>query len=1136
MGIELHRSDRPEALANEFAALLRSAPADVFTPEVVVVAARGVERWLAQQLSHSLGVTMGDDGVCAGLQILAPQSLIGLLLGRERDDPWQPDRLVWPTLAAIDELVGSAHFEALAQHLGAGPTISGDTAAERERRARRSRRYAVARRIAGLFASYARERPQLVIDWEAGATTDGQRKALPDDFLWQPILWRRTAELVLASGEAHESVVERHHRVVSGLSTGTLTLDLPARLSFFGHTRLPTSERELLFALGTHREVHLWVPHPSRQLWTDLAGRGSVGARVDDRSAEAVRHPLLATLGRDVRELQETLTTGELSVHEPVAAAASATARLGLLQADIRANRAPDEGRPTSADDLSIQVHACHGSARQVEVLREVLLWLLAEGQGNLQPRDILVMCPDIEHFAPLIQAAFGLRLIPTAGEAAPSQHPGQGLRVQLADRALRATNPIVDLAHRILEIVAGRLTVTDVLDLASHEAVRSRFGFDEDSLARLDRWVTDSGVRWGYDAQHRAEYGLRDIDANTWTRGMDRIALGVAVAGNSDGPASAHVPIDDIGSRDIEVVGRFLELLERLKVAADTIRGPSPADPSQQAGVLTAGEWMSWLSSTIDALADTPLDQHWQVAQLKRDLAAIGAAGHHTSLRLSDIRVLLNQRWGARPGRANFRTGAVTVCTMVPMRSVPHRAVVVLGIDDDVYPRSPITDGDDILAREPMVGERDTRSEDRELLLDAVMAASEHFVAIYSGFDERNGSRRPPAVPLQELIAVAARTATAPGDGPGSVDDDPAEPSFVRHHPLQAFDERNFQADGPLPGGTFDRLALDGAKALRHFHTTPPNRHDFLNDPLAKQPVTAVTVDELVAFLQNPAREFLRTRLEVTVPRELDEANNSLPIAIDGLEQWEIGDRVLRLVLDGVPLDDALTREVARGSFPPGALGQPAQSAIRATVESISTDVRASAPRSVEVRVDLPPIDDNGPVRLTGVISRVHDNLLWVPTYSTISAKHIAGAWVRLLALAVAEPDREHRAQLSGKKGGLQLRSPVPTHAAELLYDLVRYRQSGLRFPMGVPPRTACDFTLAYGGSQPGDGPALRRALDRSRTAWEGDKFPGENDDPWWALVLGAHSPVESLNRRDGLSYFAPRIWTPIHDHGGIP
>lgn len=1134
MGIALHRSDRPETLAREFAALLRDDPADVFAPEVVVVPARGVERWLAQQLSHSLGATTGDDGVCAGLQIMTPHSLAGMLLGRDRDDPWQPDRLVWPTLRAIDELVGSTHFEAITHHLGAGPPLD-DQQAEWERNARHSRRYAVARRIAGLFASYARERPSLLDDWEAGRSTDGQGAELPPDFAWQPILWRRTVELVLEQSGTAESVTRRHRRVVGELSAGAAELDLPARLSFFGHTRLPASEIELLFALDACRDIHLWLPHPSPGLWADLRATTRVGPRVEDRSALAARHPLLATLGRDIRELQQVLSGGPVTVYDPQESSSTRTDRLGLLQADVRANRLPDETRTVAADDVSIQVHACHGRARQVEVLREVLTALLADGRGDLQPRDILVMCPDIQEFAPLIQATFGLSLVPSRGHVPGSHHPGQRLRVQLADRSLGATNPLIDLAHRVVGLVAGRMTVSEVLDLATHEAVRARFGFDEDALDRVGGWLADAGVRWGYDARHRREYGLGEIDVNTWVRGLDRIALGVAVAADTDGPSASRVPVDDIGSRDIEGVGRFLEFVERLEVAADAARGRR-GDDGRATGVMPAREWMRWLRDTIARLADTPPDGQWQFTQLARELDAVSdTAGDRTTLRLNDVRVMLEQRWGARPTRANFRTGAVTVCTMVPMRSVPHRAVVVLGVDDGVFPRSPVVDGDDVLARRPRVGERDPRSEDRQLLLDAVMAASETFVAIYSGFDERNGSRRPPAVPLQELIAAAARTAVAPGDGLRvGADDDAPSPSFVRHHPLQAFDERNFEKDGPLTGGTFDTASLAGAEALRAFRAGPPSPTVFLDEPLPVRPVTAVTVDELVAFLQNPAREFLRARLDVTVPRDADEIDDSIPIELDGLEKWQIGERVLEQVLQGMALEEALDREVVRGTLPPGDLGGRARQEIAAAVTSIASGHDGSSARSVDVRIDLASdAFDGGRARLSGVVGGIHQDTLWVWTYSTISAKHVAAAWVRLLALAVAEPGREHLAQLAGKKGSRQLSSPDPAAAEKILVDLVRVRQSGMRFPMGVPPKTASEFARTYRPGT-GDPAAVQRALDRARRTWEGARYSGENDDPWWRLVLGPGAPVEDLNRLRAIEHFAPRIWGPIHAHGG--
>src|SRR6202020_2976548 len=116
-------------------------------------------------------------------------------------------------------------------------------------------------------------------------------------------------------------------------------------------------------------------------------------------------------------------------------------------------------------------------------------------------------------------------------------------------------------------------------------------------------------------------------------------------------------------------------------------------------------------------------------------------------------VRVPLFERLQGRPPRANFRTGHLTVCTLMPMRSVPHRVVCLLGLDDGAFPRRTARDGDDLLLSEPRVGDRDHRSEDRQLLLDALLAAQEALIITYSGSDELTNAPLPSAVPVGELF-----------------------------------------------------------------------------------------------------------------------------------------------------------------------------------------------------------------------------------------------------------------------------------------------------------------------------------------------------------------------------------------------
>jgi hypothetical protein len=105
--LHLHRAPRTDLLADQLGDLLARPLEDPFATELVLVPARGVERWLSQRLSHRLGRRSDGsgalDGVCAGVEFRSPRSLVAELTGTVQDDPWAPDALAWPLLEVIDE-------------------------------------------------------------------------------------------------------------------------------------------------------------------------------------------------------------------------------------------------------------------------------------------------------------------------------------------------------------------------------------------------------------------------------------------------------------------------------------------------------------------------------------------------------------------------------------------------------------------------------------------------------------------------------------------------------------------------------------------------------------------------------------------------------------------------------------------------------------------------------------------------------------------------------------------------------------------------------------------------------------------------------------------------------------------------
>ncbi|MGH8868433.1 MAG: exodeoxyribonuclease V subunit gamma [Actinomycetes bacterium] len=1085
----VHRASSGTVLARGLADVLAAPPADPFAGEIVAVPAKGVERWLAQRLSHVLGAQAGD-GVCANVDFPWPSRMLDdavQSVSAEHADAverWAPQRSVWPLLDCIDSAVpAEAWCRQLAQHLGAGGGAGAGAGSADV--GDRGRRLAVASRLAQLFDEYGQSRPEMVCAWADGRDEQGDGTRLDGDLCWQAELWRRLRDRLGTPAPAE---------LLSGACTRLrdepdLT-GLPERLSVFGASRLSPSRLSVLAALAEHRDVHLWLCHASPALWETVrralpARARAVRRRRDDKARGALTNPLLTSLSRDVLELQHLVTrctpgfTDVLHESDPLP-----DTLLGRLKHDLAADRVPHDPPPLDPADRTVQVHACHGRTRQVEVLREVVVGLLADDPG-LEPRDVLVMCPDVETFAPIVAATFSL------GAGDDAAHPAARLRVRLADRALRQTNALLAVLSQLLELGTSRLTASQVLDLAGTPAVRQRFGFDDDEIERLRDWTVGAGVRWGLDGDHRRTWQLGDVVQGTWRAGLDRLLLGVAMEGAFESFGDV-VPLDDVASSDIDLAGRLAELVDRLHAAQDLMSGRH-----------TAGEWMAGLEAAALGLAATTRETAWQQLQLRGELDDIAdtAAGSEALLGLADVRVLLDGVLSGRPTRASFRTGTLTVCTLVPMRSVPHRVVCLLGLDDGVFPRQSIRDGDDVLAREPWVGERDPRSEDRQLLLDAIGAAEERLVVTYTGADERTGADVPPAVPLGELLDALDRTSTA-DDGRRVRD------AVTTHHPLQPFDPRNFTAGG-LPTDrpfSFDPLGYAGAVAAAGVRTDPAL---FLATPLPPQPPADVSLAGLQRLLVHPARGFLRQRLQVAETRGEDEPADALPIALDNLELWAVGERVLTERLAGLDVSACMALEQQRGSLPPGPLGVACLRRVGPAVEELlhaSTLERAHDPESYDVDVAL-----SDGTRLTGTVGGVREQVRLSLTYSRLAARHRLEAWIDLVALTVAHPGRDWRAVSVGRgRNGAKrsLLGPLTAdEAADALDELVALYRAGLRAPLPLPVKTGGEYAfLRDRGSR---APAARRGAEEE---WTGDRFPGEQADPEHVLVYGPTAPFSVL------------------------
>jgi exodeoxyribonuclease V gamma subunit len=1116
----IDRAERADVLAQALARLLTRPRPDPFATDLVAVPTRGIERWLAQTLATQLGSDgAAQDGVCANVSFPSPLGLVRDTLARAtglepEHDPWRRERMLWPLIEVVQNSREEPWLEPLLQHLR-------DDSAQR---------YTRISHVAELFDEYAIHRPELICAWargESGAAwlgaSDGEvaGPATRAALAWQPELWRR-----LRAAIGVPSPAERVEPACAALHANPGLVDLPELLSFFGLTRLTPALLRVIQALADRREVHLMLLHPSPDAWaTGTAENRLLGSWGRDVMS---LQPLLAGIGAQRHHTTEPTRPSSPAESPPPAAPRSL---LAALQADIIANRKPPgaphvEGARDArvllpSEDRSIQIHICHGRARQVAVLQEAILHRLAD-DPTLEPRDVIVMCPDIEAFAPMIEAAFA---------TSQAHAPGPLLEVRLADRSPRRTTPLLAVLVALLELAGGRVTASAVLDLADSEPVRRRFAFDDDELAQIRNWVAAAEIHWGIDAKARSAYHLDDRSEGTWEAGLKRLLLGVALDSQARAPVGGALPPVPIQSSQIELAGRLHELLDRLAVSLAALAGPQPL----------LG-WSTALAAATDALTASGPDDAWQRHQLDLLLDQMSQeAGEYgqgaTELTRTEFAALLAEHLRARPTRAGFRSGHLTFCTLAPMRSVPHRVVCLLGLDDGYFPRSLPHDGDNLLRSAPQPGDRDPRSEDRQLLLDALLAAQDALVITYNGHDERTNAPLAPAVVVSELLDACEATARTDASVRGAAT---VREQLLVRHPLQPFDPQNFMSAASAParaaGGpwSFDEAALAGARAVSSPRLPPT---PFLESPLPPAPgAESLTLAELIEFLRRPVRAFLRQRLAIVLEQDEVALEDALPIELDPLERWAVGQRLVEAISSGLGPHDAYRAEIARGTLPPGALGVPVIRSILPTAQLIAETARAyaggHAVRSQQTNLVL--TDGR---RLTGTVSAIYGHVLVTASYSRPGPRQRLEAWTKLLALSAADPTTPYEAVTIGRGDGQDPLSVIrlpqlgataqarQQRATAELERLCALREVGLREPLPLPCRSA--HAYAQAALQTGGDP-VAAAMRCWRTGWSrGVHTDGEDADPEHRLAF-ADGELDIAR----LAELASDLWRPLFAH----
>ena len=711
---------------------------------------------------------------------------------------------------------------------------------------------------------------------------------------------------------------------------------LPNQVIVFTILDLPPSQLQFLRRLGQYLDVVILHYNPSQEYWADSVDplwkqRYDLGvkerfvaqnpkatdAQINtffeqftlhfNSQARESRHPLLTRLGKQARDhfsLLSQLAGGEEGIWEDDFDDYFPETLLGKIQSDIfYLNEPTPQQYPLAEHDESIQIHVCHSSLRQLEVLKEHLThWLSQTDKQPRRPSDVLILTPNLAELEPLIRSIF---------PAVPNDHE-VFLPVKIAGVALLDILNAWRAVLGRLQLTQSRFTQDEFADWLSLSATQQRYGLDYSQTQRILALLNEAGFKRGFDAEHlKQSLSADDHDYRySFKFALDRLALGIAVP--------VHVMVQQtlsyaqVQPSDFELIGILIEMYQHIAERRNWLIA------HEQGQRLPVETWLKRIKADIQEFEQADvvaLKAVRDIVQKQERMLTLASFYEDAETHLDRIslplpyiieeiqRNLENQSAQVEP------TGQITFSQIGHIRPIPYRLIVLLSLDTGKFPNrdSHIPfDLMDVLRQQ--LGDRSRLEDDQGAFLDAVLLAQDQLWLFYNGFDISDGEVREPSSVLQgfrdhlALIVKSPLSKSLPqgetsalhsekGTRGYSLREDyeklqiPPQLYPLYHlHPLQPFDPLGFVSDRSV------RYQDHWYQVANQIQQVKGERQAWVNTAYSveQNDMTILDSQQWIQSITFPARLYLKTLgIENLGATEL--LDQTEPLVLDGLGKYAI-------------------------------------------------------------------------------------------------------------------------------------------------------------------------------------------------------------------------------------------------------
>jgi exodeoxyribonuclease V gamma subunit len=1103
MHLNIHWSDQFEHLATALYAG-RQRSEDPFDTECTVVGSPVMAGWLKQFYLYDLLKTQKHQPVLAGWDFKMLHPFVNDWVAKTSTNtdigsrnpaihPYSTGVLQWRIWNVITDTPNDPTFDILHNYIG------------HDENARHRRLWGLTQQLAQLFDDYQNYRPDLLDDWQEGRPT-----GLDPNQRWQAVLWQK---LTQANPDAYPALF----RELEGRLLNCGITDRYTRISIFHTSTMPKAYLQFFAELGRIMPVDLYIFNPSREFWIEDPSvkqfLKALTKSYEDLAWLEPPHRLLSGFGRGTQALLatiidiEALQAAEIVDHTDAWGHDNDDTLLHRIQQDIRC-RQSEQTTPfihnPQAPDNSVQFHACHSPLREVEVVKDLILkWFDEHADSTPQPRDVQVLVPDMDTYAPFIESVFRVSDVNPV------------LPCSISNRPAASVGTIGTAFVKLMQLDESRMTAPELIEFLELEPVRERYGLGPEHISDIRSLVNTANIRWGRDKAHinqlingqSEQEPATDIpDTVTWRRGLDRLIAGFVMGrcGSGSmiqaGELGALCMVDDVEGERASLVGVLAQFYEALCI--------SIRDLSQRARPVS--QWTRCFQDMLERFFRGTENSFRELTEIRRAITTVaktaGGAADPTVPAAIVASAIEAELAGVAPaGKSD--TNAVLFSPMRTMQVTPRQLIIMLGVNEGSFPRDDKRTAFDLLATKPRYGDRSLRYADRLAFLEAIMSARDRLIITFTGRNINNDKEVPPSPAVTEFLQYLQTGV----DGDGN--------ELIIQHKLHGFNPAYYSPDSQY--FSYSRANYTAARNLAgqpDADAMPAPTFPFTRSNTGHEDVSDISLYDLQAFFNNPADFFYTRMLDI---RLLDPGRDRVQDSeiFDGgtLDDYQLNQTVIDTIVtrgesdtSTFEPDEAYFQRLQEQAIIP--LGTYGRGKARQQIADIRTflntqqipGTHANVLRVLQRRNSTPPTPVSTTCRDLTVSATLpiieHPDqpthaLLLCFRYATIKPKDRTNAWLSHLIGHAAGLAFE--TVIAGKHSNkFETLYPLGRDQALQTLDAILERyQKGHDTLIPYAPAASFAYAESIATQDSGSTPNTQAALEAADSVWRGGLFPECNN-----------------------------------------